>query len=290
MRMPAIFIFLTVILSQLGHLHADSLMGPTDAANLAFLSHGFQCAPVSPSAGLTCIGRITGYPNEVAVIVPPSYQATQQVDLVLHLHGHNLSNDPLSVMLAKYRPEALFAQTGRNSILVVPGSRGKCLEFQQFLADGPHFQNFIDQLAVLIQGASLSKTAEVHSIALSGHSGAYRSLATIISNGVYADQIQELYLLDSAYGKPLELARFALTPGHRFWSAYHPDDPDQYKTHRAIRKAWDAAGVEYGEFESGTVTERDLRRYQVGIVVSDVDHDKTMTQYFPILLSVKVRR
>lgn len=283
------FACLALLLAAGPWVAASEVVSPGAVADPALTAgllemQGFKCNP-SAKEGTTCVGTIDGYPREVALLVPPGFRAGDRAALILHLHGFNLDNHPLSYMLAYFRMAQSLAATARNAILVVPLSYGRCDDFNQSLADtAGHYRAFIDRVAAVIQGASLARVAEPASITLTGHSGSYRALAAIIENGIYPERTRELYLLDATYGLAESFERFAADPHHRFWSAYHAWDSDMQAVNPAIMSYLRQKGVPFYVAQGPKVPPRDAESHKVGFVVSDVDHDSTFSKYFQMLL------
>jgi len=255
---------------------------------------GFRCDPPQAPAQkagkagpITCIGTIDGYPRDVAIIIPPAYHPKARADLILHIHGFNLDNHPLSYMLTHFAYAQGLMQSGRDAVLVVPLSYGRCDDFNQSLADSPaHFRAFVDHAMAAIQGAGLASTADPASITLTGHSGAYYPLGAIIQNGVYTDRVNELYLLDATYGRAEDFAKYAEDTHHRFWSAYHTYDPSMNEVNPEIMADLKQKGLVYYDAPTANVSEQGIRANRVGFVVSDVDHDSTSVKYFEQFLAV----
>lgn len=248
---------------------------------------GFKCEAPSAVTGTTCVGTVDGYPREVAIVVPPGFLVRDRADVILHLHGFNLDNHPLSYMLSYFHFAQALAATHRNAVLVAPLSYGQCDDFNQSLADSAaHYRAFIDKVEAILQGSSLVHVAEPASITLTGHSGAYFPLSEIIGNGVYADRTQELYLLDATYGGADAFERFAALPHHRFWSAYHSWDQNMEAVNTEIMRDLSQEAVPFYVSPKPIVPPQEVGTRGVGFVVSDVDHDSTFFKYFQMLLSV----
>lgn len=259
---------------------------PANLAEVSRLLHarGFRCQRPTPGEGMTCIGRIDGYPKDVILIVPPGYRPTDDAQVVLHLHGHNLAHNGAQYFLDHFQYARAFAKSGRNALFVAPISDNRCDEFEQDLAPSGKFRSFMDGVAAKLAGAGLCRDPSVGSIALTGHSGAYRSLATIIGNGDYPASIHELYLLDSMYGRAPEFAAFASRPGNRIWSVYHPWDSNFHDTEKQMSAELDHEGISYYGPSQNIPTAAQLKANRVGFFYSQYDHDYTDTAYLPMLL------
>jgi hypothetical protein len=105
-------------------------------------------------------------------------------------------------VLKRYRLIDHLVASGRNAVLVVPqgpqdapdSSGGK-------LADADGFRRFMDDVtAGLRQSGALRQTNfSVGQIILSGHSGGYKVIASILDRGGLAEAVCEVWLFDALY-------------------------------------------------------------------------------------------
>lgn len=247
----------------------------------------FKCDLPSPKSGLTCIGRIKGYPRDVVIVVPPGYQPRERADLVLHLHGHNYTKYSATDLNRHFGLATGMVESGRDAILIAPHSYGNCTDFERRLVDKPErFKNFIGESMALLKEANLTEKDEPASITLTAHSGAYRSIGKILRSGVYASKIKEIYAFDATYGLAEQFADFAAKPGNRFWSAQA--DAKVVAVAEDIQGQLKNRKVPYftGSMLK-SVTPEVLKVQRLGFVRSGGDHDQTFSKYFPVFLSYR---
>jgi len=137
--------------------------------------------------------------NTVAVFVPRGFRETGQVDFVVHFHGWK---NHVSNVLKRYRLIEQLVSSGRNAILVVPqGPKDAPDSSGGKLADTDGFRRFMDDVtAELRQSGALRQTNfSVGQIILSGHSGGYKVIASILDRGGLSNPVREVWLFDALY-------------------------------------------------------------------------------------------
>jgi hypothetical protein len=188
-----------------------------------------------PSASLPLVHIIstrlpTPEKTEVKIYIPSHLLSGGAAkDLVLFLHGDNLTPKPLDAIVERHQLKAQIgkmAQAGRrkNSVWVVPYSTGKCDHFNELFSSPTKSKAFFDAVIDQIrkQGVSISQEP---TLVLSGQSRArmpLRKLLTLQDKGelMYWGQVDEVYLFDALYDSAEIFADFAKQPGTRFWTAY----------------------------------------------------------------------
>jgi hypothetical protein len=139
--------------------------------------------------------------NTVAIFIPKSFHAAKSIDFVVHFHGwrNNVTN-----ALSRYRLIEQLVESKRNAILVVPeGPRDAPDSFGGKLEDRDGFKVFMnDVMETLRTKSSLTnKARSLGRIILSGHSGGYAVMASILDRGGLTDHVREVWLFDALYGR-----------------------------------------------------------------------------------------
>ncbi|HTL12827.1 MAG TPA: hypothetical protein VL588_10085 [Bdellovibrionota bacterium] len=261
---------------------------------------GFVCLGTDP---VVCTGRVPAYPNDVAVVVPAEFHSRPRADVILYLHGNNASNRTLAQYLSDFQlPQALKA-SGRDAIMVVPLSVGPVTQ-QHEAALGPAagYRAFLTQILDRARQGGLVSEVEPDSITLAGHSGAYRGLSLIASNGVWADRTRELYLIDSIYAAKDSFLNFAKDPSHRLWHVTTPHGGTQVQA-SCLQLRLKAAGLGYfgceiysaacGSAPAVNVSCRpptdvgptDWDSTRLGFLYTPVAHDAAVPQWLPRFLA-----
>lgn len=138
--------------------------------------------------------------STVAFFIPPGYRASAQADFVIHFHGwRNTVTNTLTQYLV---PEQLTA-SGKNAILIVPeGPRDAPDSSGGKLEDLDGFKRFMTEaLAVLQHRGVLGTNVTLGNIILSGHSGGYQVMSSIVARGGLTAQVREVWLFDALYAQ-----------------------------------------------------------------------------------------
>lgn len=235
------------------------------------------------------------YSEEIAYFVPSSYQPKDVTEIILHLHGHlnyrkKLGRiDTFEDVLQEFKFDRMLEATGRNAILVVPSSRGKCDTFKRQLADEQNFKRFLLLLVKHFKLRRLMSRSSTIKLVLTGHSGAYSPISRILTFRT-APAVTELHLFDALYVAKNEtaakaFAAFASDPAKKFRAAFVFEE-----TGEGTRKVWtQLPSTLRGErFEDDIVgpeiDPNDLKAHRPAFVSSDQGHYLTVNKYFPLFL------
>ena len=138
--------------------------------------------------------------SSVSIFIPKGFDAGSNVDCVLHFHGWR--NTTMGTMEQFALREQLM-ESRRNVILIVPqgphnapdSSGGK-------LEDPDGFKRFMDEaMLALKQRGTIKAGSRIGQIILSGHSGGYQVMSSIVERGGLNDQIREVWLFDGLYAR-----------------------------------------------------------------------------------------
>jgi hypothetical protein len=139
--------------------------------------------------------------SAVAVFVPKGLRETGRLDFVVHFHGWR---QHLEGVLGHYKLIEQLSASGRNAVLVVPqGPLDAPDSFGGKLEDPEGFKRFLDEAAeTLRQSGALKKKDFVYGkIILSGHSGGYQVISSILDRGGLTDHVAEVWLFDALYAQ-----------------------------------------------------------------------------------------
>ena len=96
-----------------------------------------QGLAVTLSPGTTTVLKLNSYSQNVAFIVPSTYQKTEKINLVLFLHGDNSDNNPIDFYLKKFDLANALDISGRNAIMIFPlsfaGPHSRTEDYLQYL-------------------------------------------------------------------------------------------------------------------------------------------------------------
>ena len=137
--------------------------------------------------------------NSVAIFVPKGFHAGAKIDFVVHFHGWN---NHVEKVLQHYELIKQFAASGRNAILVVPqGPYDAPDSFDGKLEDQGGFKRFMDDVMDTLRKEHVIHSESPGKIILSGHSGGYQVISSIVTMGGLSNQVKEVWLFDALYAR-----------------------------------------------------------------------------------------
>jgi hypothetical protein len=263
-----------------------------------FSAAGWKCSDYDFEKGFMCRGRVAGYPDDIAVFIPRRYIPKPKAPLVLHLHGNLWEGATADDVLKRYDFGTILAKSNRRSLLIVPLSQAHVTaQNHPEMRDPVKFQQMMDSLMALFQKAGLCEHPEPAHIALTAHSGGYKTSAAILSMACpkvgtcYRSHIHEFHLLDGSYGEDTVFTNFALERGNRFTTTYIPDTQTE-ETSLNIMKQVPGAKLlttnsqrlkdkpdDYLKYD-----DENLKAQNPAFVISDVDHNAVVTKYMHAML------
>ncbi|MBI2605034.1 MAG: hypothetical protein HYW49_03030 [Deltaproteobacteria bacterium] len=264
------------------------------AKGIAALLMAAAISTSSAFGGQVFPGKIEGYPEDVAIFANKAYKPADKTTLILHLHGWLHVRDHLAGkmekfddVLAEFNFGELLERSGRNdAILVVPSSLGHCETYDANLMNPKSYDSFLSTLARKLKDLGLARTAELESVTLSGHSGAFVSISAMM----WHRKTAAVNLLDATYGRFDDFAKFIETrPDARFRGVVVAET----ETHAGLRELWNAIRarklVPAEALSSVDPTlEKKLRATNPAFVLWQADvkdaHWKTVSQFLPIFL------
>lgn len=301
-------------------------LAPLIRAKSHFEHLGFACSAYDPKRGIRCRGKVdsTIYSEEVVIFIPPDYAVVSNVDMIVHFHGnlvngHSLPVGPLRDRLKKpgatgtspghFDTETLddvldrfdfgkmLAESRKSqSLLILPASRGANDTHNKLFVQEGRFPAFMEHVSKLISDSGLSRFSEPKSVAITSHSGGYKTAATVIHQKPYAEKIKEVYLFDSAYDKQPYTGLFAdwaSQSGNRFvsvinygtvngnaavWRQLSAQKRQEICSQAAAKKCEQNAIVQPPEPDW-----QHVRRAETAFIRSDADHWDTVNKYFPLI-------
>ncbi len=139
--------------------------------------------------------------STVAIFIPKGFRVTPRVDVVVHFHGWGNS---VEGTLRQFKLIEQFVESGRNAVLVVPeGPKNASDSAGGKLEDPDGFKRFADELTVALrqQAGFARKDLTLGRIILSGHSGGYKVISSILDRGGLPDKVSEVWLFDALYAE-----------------------------------------------------------------------------------------
>lgn len=213
--------------------------------------------------------------NTVGIFIPANFRPGNKTSIVIHFHGwgNNVTN-----VLEKYRLIEQFVASGRNAILVVPqgprdapdSSGGKLEE-----ADG--FKRFIAELGEVLQKDEAFKQQpfEIGDIILSGHSGGYKVIASVIERGGLSEHVREVWLFDALYGRTENFMNWFDSSHGRFVDIYTEHGGTKEETEKLIALLKQRGTTIYSGSEAAI---EDLKSNRLVFSYSALAHDEVVAK------------
>ena len=137
--------------------------------------------------------------SSVAIFIPNYFRPGKRVDFVVHFHGWNASIDSV---LKRFRLIEQLSGSRKNAILIVPqGPKNAPDSFGGKLEDPDGFKSFMEEIVLYLRAEQLLGKSRIGNIILSGHSGGYHVIASILNCGGLTGNIKEVHLYDGLYGE-----------------------------------------------------------------------------------------
>lgn len=142
------------------------------------------------------------YTNDtVAIFIPKGFRETGTIDFVVHFHGWQ---NNVEGVLKRYQLIEQLLASKRNAVLVVPqGPYNASDSFGGKLEDADGFARFMKDVADTLREKSTfaNKSFTIGKIILSGHSGGYQVISSIVAHGGLTEHIKEVWLFDALYAR-----------------------------------------------------------------------------------------
>jgi hypothetical protein len=157
--------------------------------------------------------------STVAMFVPKNFRAGKNIDFVVHFHGWG---NNVARALERYRLIEQFCASDRNAVLIVPqGPYNASDSFDGKLEDTNGFARFMSEALNVLETKGNIRKPKLGKIILSGHSGGYEVISSILDRGGLNDHIREVWLFDALYGRTEKFVKWFSNDGRtRFIDLY----------------------------------------------------------------------
>ena len=172
--------------------------------------------------------------NTVGIFIPRNFRETGSIDFVIHFHGWK---NHVAEVLRQYELAEQLIESGRNAILVVPqGPRDASDSFGGKLEDPDGFKRFVAELIATLREKSglTNKEFSLGRIILSGHSGGYQVISSILDHGGLTDHIKEVWLFDGLYARTEKFIAWSNKGSGRFTNLYTDNGGTKAETERMM--------------------------------------------------------
>ena len=212
--------------------------------------------------------------NRVAFFIPKNFRPGTNVNVVIHFHGWRAKVENVP---EKFRLTEQFAASAKNAILILPqGPRDAPDSFGGKLEDEGGFARFMEEAMAKLRTRPGLSNASVGRIALSGHSGGYHVIASILDRGGLTPQIDEVFLFDALYGNVDSFLRFLENrPDARLIAIYTKDGGTLKETQKFIGLLREKKIPAVVRQEDG-LRPRDLHGSRAYVLFSDLGHSEVI--------------
>jgi hypothetical protein len=210
--------------------------------------------------------------NTVAIFIPKGFRETGQIDFIVHFHGWK---NNVEGVLGQYKLTEQLMESGRNAILVVPqGPLNAPDSFGGKLEDPDGFKRFMaDVVDTLRQKLDLKKKDfSLGQIVLSGHSGGYQVIASILDRGGLTDHVREVWLFDALYAQADKFLAWIDKRQGRFIDLYTEHGGTKAKTEQ-LMATLKQSGTAFFAGKEGEAKPVDLQTSKLVFLYTDLPHN-----------------
>jgi len=151
--------------------------------------------------------------STVAMFVPKGFHAGKTIDFLVHFHGWG---NNVTRAFDHYHLIEQFSASERNAILIVPqGPYDAQDSFDGKLEDTNGFARFMNEAINVLEKKGVTRHARLGKIILSGHSGGYEVISSILERGGLNDHVREVWLFDALYGRTEKFVNWWFTNDNR---------------------------------------------------------------------------
>ena len=210
--------------------------------------------------------------SRVALFIPKGFRETGTIDLVVHFHGWG---NEVTNVLPHYQLIEQFVESGRNAVLVVPqGPFNASDSFGGKLEDPDGFKRFTDEVTATLREKSTLKRKDftLGKIILSGHSGGYEVISSIVDRGGMTEHVKEVWLFDALYAQTDKFVAWFDRQHGRFLDIYTDHGGTKGETELLIA-ALNKRGTPFLSGQETALKPDDLRTNQLVFIHTELPHD-----------------
>ncbi len=212
--------------------------------------------------------------STVGLFIPKGFKSGRKTDFVVHFHGWGNS---VSNVFAHYKCGEQFTASHCNAILIVPQGPYKAQDsFDGKLEDPDGFKRFMAEAVTTLKQRGIIKSDRIGKIILSGHSGGYEAISSIVAWGGLSDDIREVWLFDALYANT---ERFVVWFDHhkgRFIDLYTDHGGTKEETEN-LMAALKGNGAPFFQSEEKDVPAKNLQNHLV-FLHDELPHDEVMQE------------
>jgi hypothetical protein len=219
------------------------------------------------------------YSNDtVAIFIPKGFRETGHIDFVIHFHGWQ---NNVETVLGRYQLIEQLVASRRNAVLVVPQGPGNAPDsFGGKLEDPDGFARFMNEVAETLRSKSTLKLRffTLGNIVLSGHSGGYQVISSILDHGGLTGQVKEVWLFDALYARTDTFLAWWDKSRGRLIDLYTEHGGTKGETEQ-LMATLKQRGIPFFAAKDAEQTQADLRGNQLIFLYSDLPHDNVVHKH-----------
>jgi hypothetical protein len=214
--------------------------------------------------------------STVAIFIPKNFRPSPKIDLVVHFHGWRNS---ATNALRQYELPQQLVESGKNAILVVPqGPRNAPDSFDGKLEDENGFMNFMDEVFTTLRQKKTFRKSGIGKIILSGHSGGYQVMSSILDKGGLTKNVKEVWLFDGLYARTEKFQNWFEKSDGRFIDIYTANGGTKTATENLMTDL-KAKGISHFSVEEKNVTAEQLQKNRLIFIFTELPHDDVLHQH-----------
>jgi hypothetical protein len=216
--------------------------------------------------------------STVGIFIPKNFREEGAVDFIVHFHGWK---NNVAGVLDRYKLIEQLVASRRNAILVVPqGPKNAADSFGGKLEDADGFKAFMaDVTKTLKEKSSLrKKDFAVGKIILSGHSGGYQVISSILDRGGLTSNVQEVWLFDALYAQTDKFSKWFEKGNGRLLNIYTEHGGTKDETEKMM-ESLKAKGIKIAEGKEETFAGSGLPRKGAVFIFSDLEHNEVVDKH-----------
>jgi hypothetical protein len=216
--------------------------------------------------------------NTVAIFIPKGFSKAGALDFVVHFHGWK---NNVADVLSHYKLIEQLVASERNAILVVPqGPRNASDSFGGKLEDAEGFKRFMAEVTSVLGQSTGWKNQEIKlgRIILSGHSGGYQVISSILNRGGLASSIREVWLFDALYAQTDKFLAWSDKEHGRLLDIYTEDGGTKSETEN-LMALLEKRGTEFLAGNDGAATATDLRKNKFVFLYTSLAHNDVLDKH-----------
>ena len=212
----------------------------------------------------------------MGIFVPNGFRPGEKTDFVVHFHGWR---HHIETTLNEYKLIEQFSKSERNAILIVPqGPFDAADSFGGKLEDTNGFSRFISEVSDTLKKDGVISHTNIGDIILSGHSGGYAVISSIVARGGLSENVKDVFLFDALYGRTEKFANwYTQFPQRRLIDIYtlHGGTKEESEKWMDTLKT-NETKIPFLSKNEADVTDADLADNHLVFIYSPLEHNEVV--------------